>query len=214
MYERCLNEAERILAVEKDVIAPVKKVWKEVEKQGHRQGFEVPTLADFSAMLEGDSRFEFVPTHNFGEEPLEEGERDDSIEEAELETLGFYAGDRVKLRSVELTPEIIGDLIRRKVDLTMTALTKAWEARPQGDQEAEDQLLEILAKTQKLQREVKKTFSEERMKELSQAIAQAPDVKPSPKRAAKSRRKRKPPLKKVMPKKPIKPTRAKRSRKK
>jgi hypothetical protein len=170
VYERCLNEAERILASDKDVIAPVKKIWKQVEKQGEIQGFETPLLADFTALLEGDTRFEFMPSHDENGEPYDDLPTDDSGEEPELESLGFYSGDRVKLRRIELTPEIIGGLIRRKVDMTMDALTKAWERRPEGDQETEDQLLDILARTQKLQREVKKTFSEEKMKQLSRVI--------------------------------------------
>ena len=173
MYERCLNEAERILASDKDVIIAVKKVWAEVDKQGRKQGFEIPTLADFTALLEGDARFEFIPSLDENGEPPDMSARDDSPQEEELENLGFYSGDRVKLRSVELTPEVIGNLIRRKVDKTMDALTRAWERRPEGDQETEDQLLDILAKTQKLQREVKSTFSKDKMKQLEDALQPA-----------------------------------------
>lgn len=186
MFERCLNEAERILASDKDVIVPVKKVWMQVDKQGKKQGFEIPSLADFTVMLEADTRFEFMPSHSPGDDMFEEAAREgQAVEEAEMESLGFYSGDRVKLRGVELTPELIGDLIRRKVDMTMNALTQAWEKRPGGDQEAEDQLLEILAKTQKLQREVKKTFSDERMKELSTALKKT-KKKLSPKKPKKT----------------------------
>jgi hypothetical protein len=173
VYERCLNEAERILASEKDVIVPVKKIWEAVDRQGKKQGFEIPSLPDFTALLEGDSRFEFMPSLDENGDPMDGSQRDESDQQEELETLGFYSGDRVKLRSVELTPETLGGLIRRKVDLTMDALTKAWERRPEGDQDAEDQLLDILAKTQKLQREVKSTFSPEKMKELEAALNQA-----------------------------------------
>ncbi len=173
MYERCLNEAERILASDKDVIIPVKKIWESVDKQGKKQGFEIPTLPDFTALLEGDARFEFMPSLDENGDPMDGSQREESDQQEELETLGFYSGDRVKLRSVELTPETLGGLIRRKVDMTMVALTKAWERRPEGDQDAEDQLLDILAKTQKLQREVKNTFSPERMKELEAALDQS-----------------------------------------
>ncbi|HWP82686.1 MAG TPA: hypothetical protein VNN76_08530 [Bacteroidota bacterium] len=181
MYERCLNEAERILAMDKDVIVPVKKVWQEVVKQGKGQGFEVPSLADFETMLEADPRFEFMPSQRelFEEEDgLSEEER--AEEEAEMERLGFYSGDRIKLKRVELTPELLGGIIRRKVDRTMEALTKAWEMRPQDDKDTEDQLLDILARTQKLQREVKEAFSEERMA----AVAKTIKKKNSPKRTA------------------------------
>ncbi len=192
MYERCLNEAERILASDKDVIVPVKRIWDAVDKQARKQGFDIPSLPDFTALLEGDSRFEFMPSLDENGDPIDGSQRDESDQQEELETLGFYSGDRVKLKSVELTPETLGGLIRRKVDLTMDALTKAWERRPEGDQDAEDQLLDILAKTQKLQREVKSTFSPERMKELEQALSKA-------KKKASASRPKKPASKKRAP---------------
>ncbi len=61
MYERCLNEAERILATHRDVIVPVRQVWREVVEESKKQQFEVPDFADFTAMLEGDLRFDFLP---------------------------------------------------------------------------------------------------------------------------------------------------------
>lgn len=216
MHERCLNEAERILASDKDVIVPVKKIWKEVEKQGKVQGYETPTLADFTALLEGDKRFEFMPSHAENGGPFEEVSADDPVEEAELETLGFFSGDRVKLRSVELTPELIGGMIRRKVDMTMDALAKAWERRPDGDQDTEDQLLDILARTQKLQREVKKTFSEEKMKALSLVLRVGKKKeRPSTRKKAASRSKRAQPTPKKHRAKKLPPApRAKRGRRK
>ena len=186
MYERCLNEAERILASEKDVIVPVKKIWEAVEKQGRAQRFEIPALPDFTALLEGDTRFEFLASLDENGEPPEDLPREGTDQEEELESLGFYSGDRVKLRSVELTPEVIGGLIRQKVDMTMDALARAWERRPEGDSETEDQLLDILAKTQKLQREVKDTFSDERMKELEQILKKANHRNGSAKKASPS----------------------------
>jgi len=171
VYERCLNEAERILASDKDVIVAAKKLWIEVEEAGKRMGFEVPAFPDFSAMLEGDPRFEFLPLHKSVTEDLEDPvPHDGSPGETEMEQLGFFSGDRVKLRSVQLNPQLLGTIIRSKVDRTMSALTRAWEMRPEGDRATEDQLLEILAKTQKLQREVKKTFSDKRMTMLESSL--------------------------------------------
>jgi hypothetical protein len=221
VYERCLNEAERILASEKDVIVPVKKIWEAVDKQGKKQGFEIPALADFTALLEGDARFEFMPSLNESGEQPDESPPEESDQQEELESLGFYSGDRVKLRSVELTPEVIGGLIRRKVDMTMDALTKAWDRRPDGDQDTEDQLLDILAKTQRLQREVKHTFSAEKMKELEVALKKAQrkhsSVKPkkdASKKMAASKRKPKPAVKKLKAKKPTRTVQSKRPRRK
>lgn len=170
MYERSLNEAERILAADKDVIVAVKKVWLQVSREGTAQGFEVPQLSDFSAMLEGDPRFEFFPARDSLQDDLDHPPEDPAVEEAEMEQLGFFSGDRVKLKNVELTPSVLGTIIRSKVDRTMDALTKAWDLRPEGDRDTEDRLLEILAKTQKLQQDVKKTFSPGRMKRLESSL--------------------------------------------
>jgi hypothetical protein len=192
MYERCLNEAERILAADKDVIVAVKKVWVEVCREAQSQGFEVPQLSDFSAMLEGDPRFEFFPVRASLQDDLDYPREEDApSEEAEMEQLGFFSGDRVKLKNVELTPSLLGTIIRSKVDRTMDALTKAWELRPEGDQDTEDRLLEILAKTQKLQQEVKKTFSPGRMSRLEASMKKR--MKPSARKRPKSSVKRKSP---------------------
>lgn len=203
VYERCLNEAERILAADKDIIVPVKKVWMEVKRQAEEQNFEVPSFADLTAMMEADNRFEFMPVHNDLESDVGEGLSDDrDASEEELENLGFYSGDRVKLRRIELSPEIIGDVIRKKVDMTMEALAKAWEMRPQGDQETEDQLLEILSKTQKLQRQVKENFSEEKMKALSDASQrESKNPRQPPKKVSSKARKKKGAIKRSTPRK-------------
>ena len=181
MYERCLNEAERVLASDKDVIVAVKKIWSLVSEEGKRQGFDVPTFGDFSAMLEGDPRFEFLASHESVTEDLED-RFDDEDSPEEMEQLGFFSGDRVKLRKVDLTPTMLGSIIRSKVDRTMTALTKAWELRPNGDQETEDKLLEILARTQKLQKEVSTTFSDQRMESLEKSLKTGPRKRKTPRR--------------------------------
>ncbi len=152
--------------------------------------------------------------------PTEPPHEESGLQE-EMGSLGFYSGDRVKLRTVELTPEVIGGLIRRKVDMTMDALTKAWNRRPRGDQDTEDQLLDILAKTQKLQREVKDTFSAEKMKELDIALKKAqkqhPAIKPkkdAPKRKLGPKKKPKPAAHQPKVKKPARVPQSKRPRRK
>lgn len=103
MYERCLNEAERLLATSKEIILPVKDVWKLLAAEGKRRSFDVPALTDFDALLEGDKRFEILSAQTEPEdiEPLlsEDGEEVDS----NLGTLGFYPEDRVKLRRASFT---------------------------------------------------------------------------------------------------------------
>jgi hypothetical protein len=184
VYERCLHEAQRILAADKDVIVPVKKVWNEVLREGRSQSFEVPALADFTALLEADPAFEFMSAHNGVLDDMEEERAEDMTEEEEnLERMGFYAGDRVKLKRITLTPEALGGILRSKVDRTVDALAKAWEQRPPGDSETEDRLLSIIEETRKLQRDVKQAFSAEKLKRITKALKhQEPSPAPARKR--------------------------------
>ena len=105
MYERSLSEAERVLAAHKEVIVTVKTVWHEVVKHSKRQKFEVPSIADFTTMLEADSRFEFVPAHQSVVETVGLPQDDQDAEELELESLGFFGEDRVKLKQVKVVGE-------------------------------------------------------------------------------------------------------------
>jgi hypothetical protein len=98
VYEKCLNEAELILAVRQEPLMPVRKVWEEIVKRSKIKGFEVASLSDFSAMLEGDSRFQIIPSQIKIQED-EEVSPDIEIEDSDMEQLGFFAEDRVKLRS-------------------------------------------------------------------------------------------------------------------
>ena len=88
MYERCLNEAERTLAAQGADPIPVKDVWESVSHSALNSGFEIPALADFSALLEGDRRFEIIPASEdeeknasglFAEEEEEGGAGEDGV---------------------------------------------------------------------------------------------------------------------------------------
>jgi hypothetical protein len=102
MYERCLNEAERLLATSKEVIVPIKEVWKLLSAEGKNRSLDIPALTDFNALLEGDKRFEIISAQTEPDEIesllSEDGEEIDSS----LGTLGFYPEDRVKLRRIKL----------------------------------------------------------------------------------------------------------------
>ena len=92
-----------MLATSKEVVLPIKEVWKSLAAEGKRQSFDVPALTDFDALLEGDKRFEILSAQTEPDELdaaiLENGEEID----ANLGTLGFYAADRVKLRRIAFT---------------------------------------------------------------------------------------------------------------
>lgn len=182
MYNHILDEAERLLEQDEDVIVAVKKLWVHVRQTAEDNDWQMPSLAEFTTLLMQDDRFEFMPEQESIDEEEDFPEEDREEEESEAERFGFYSGQRVKLARIQLTPERLGSIIRRKVDDTMDALMKAWEERPEGDQETEDKLLDALSQTQKLQHEVKETFSEEKMKSLGEALAKDQRTEASKKR--------------------------------
>jgi len=107
MFEKCLNEAELILSTQKDPLVPVRKVWEELNRTAKAKEFDVASLADFSAMLEGDKRFQIIPASvkSPEEEVFSEGE----LEDDDMENLGFYAEDRVKLRNRRMIDPVINE---------------------------------------------------------------------------------------------------------
>ena len=108
MYERCLNEAELILSVQQEPLAPVRQVWEEIVKRSKIKGFEVAALSDFSAMLEGDNRFQIVPAQIKIQED-DEILPDIEIADSDMEQLGFFSEDRVKLRSRKIVETVISE---------------------------------------------------------------------------------------------------------
>ena len=105
---RCLNEAESVLSLQQEPLTPVRKVWEEISKRSKLKGFEVASLSDFSAMLEGDRRFQIVPGQMHVQED-EEGVPDVDVEDSEMGQLGFFAEDCVKLRSKKIIETIINE---------------------------------------------------------------------------------------------------------
>ena len=129
MYEKCLNEAELILSNQQDPLMPVCKVWEEIVTRSKIKRFEVASLSDFSAMLEGDNRFQIVPAQKKTQED-EEIPPDIEIEDSEMEQLGFLSEDRVKLRSKRIIDSVVSEdeeevgSIRRKAFAGQTSKSK------------------------------------------------------------------------------------------
>jgi len=129
VYEKCLNEAELVLSVKQEPLAPVRQVWEEIVKRSKTKGFEVASLSDFSAMLEGDNRFQIVPAQIKIQED-EESLPDVEIEDSEMEHLGFFSEDRVKLRSRRIVETTINEdeeevgSIRRRAFVGQTVKSK------------------------------------------------------------------------------------------
>jgi hypothetical protein len=119
VYERCINEAELILTTQKDAQAPVRKIWEEVVRRAKTEMFAVATLSDFSTMLEGDRRFLIIPAQIKNPED-QETPIDAELEDSEMEHLGFFSEDQVKLRAARVLEhptseddEEIGSIRRR-----------------------------------------------------------------------------------------------------
>jgi len=139
-----------ILEMEPDFFVPVKKLWQELREEGLVPDIE---LKGFHRLLADDARFEFAPGVDY-KEGIDDPELAQEMER-EMEALGFYSGPRVKLTSREMTAEDVFAAMSRSLARMNQALQGAWETRPEGDREVEDQLLDILATGQKLEREIR-----------------------------------------------------------
>jgi hypothetical protein len=126
VYERCINEAELILTTQKDAQAPVRKIWEEVARRAKGEGFAVATLSDFSTMLEGDRRFLIIPAQIKNPDD-QETPSDTELEDLEMERLGFFSEDQVKLRAARVVERPISEddeeigSIRRRAFVSHTA---------------------------------------------------------------------------------------------
>ncbi len=138
-----------VLAADEEFIVPLKKLWLQAQAAGVAQGV---SLEAFAQTLEADGRFEFYEGIDFGDGDPEERQA--------MEELGYFSGPRVRLLAREITASDMAGAIKRCTDRMLEALQEAWELRPQDDEEAETELLEMLAMAQKLQREVNQIMAE------------------------------------------------------
>jgi len=83
------------------------------------------------------------------------------LSQNDLKHIGFNDGPRVMLKDRIPTNSELIEFLLNKADQTFETLKKAWDIRPDNNQLIEDQLLKALAKSQKLQRELKEVFKEE-----------------------------------------------------
>ncbi|MFZ1978380.1 MAG: hypothetical protein WAV76_10540 [Bacteroidota bacterium] len=116
MYERSLNEAEIFIRAQKDPVLPVRKVWEDVARLAKAEQFEIASLPDFTALLDADKRFQIIPAHNeneISEVDLAEGD----LEGEEMEHLGFFPEDRVRLRAIPVVPEVEAALPEEEEDV-------------------------------------------------------------------------------------------------
>jgi hypothetical protein len=146
-----------IMRTDPDFYVPVKKLWLMLQGEGLAIDMEMEELY---RMLANDERFEFTDgvdhTLGFEDDPEFRNELD-----REMEAQGFYSGPRVKLVSREMTAEDVFAAMTRSVARMNEALQGAWDTRPEADTELDDQLLDILAAGQKLEREIQRLIEEQ-----------------------------------------------------
>ena len=150
MDNRTITRVIEVLETDPDFFVPVKKLWLMLQGEGLALDVE---LEDFYHMLLDDERFELTPGVDHKEGFEDDPEFAEEMER-EMEALGFYTGPRVKLISREMTAENVFAAMARSLARMNDALQGAWDTRPEGDQDLEDQLLDILAAGQKLEREI------------------------------------------------------------
>ena len=149
-----LEKVVFILEEAESFIVPVKWVCGMLEKESSTLDFTVEGL---TKKLMKDNRFRlFTEQRLSGMKEIKW-----ALSEEEQEKLGFYRGPRVMLKDRIPTRKEMVTFLLNKVDQTYDTLKQAWDIRPKEDEDAEDQLLEALAKAQKLQRELRGILSEQ-----------------------------------------------------
>jgi hypothetical protein len=155
MSKELLDAVEEILKNDADVVIPAKKIWRMLQFAEEFQKISVLPFREFVHLLREDERFEFLPPVQYGGmfDGLTEEEK--AEREREMEELGFFSGERIKLREVKLTGEVLATMIEKSVNKMMRALQGAWSTKPE-DPEAEKKLLEIMKRAKKLQGDIQK----------------------------------------------------------
>jgi hypothetical protein len=163
MNNTFLDTAEKLLTNDPEVIVPIKRLWKQSLDASIDRN--LPTLNEFTDALAHDDRFEFISAEwasvaadtDVSEQPARERET--------MENVGIYAESHVKLRRIQITPTLLAGIMSKKIDTTIEALMHAWDIRPQGDSETEDQLLQILVQAKKLQHDLRALLAEKSSRE-------------------------------------------------
>lgn len=117
MFEKLLNETEKLLIDQEEKEVPILDLWQMMIKHSKKHRYEVPVnVRDFECLLEADKRFVFIkPDIQLPEVELGEDEGDyevgeDYFEVEEIEKVGFDERQLVGLQSkVEDTADSYGE---------------------------------------------------------------------------------------------------------
>ncbi|MCK5146092.1 hypothetical protein KAR48_05010 [bacterium] len=143
-----LEKILRLVIKQDNFIVPVRWILRKL-------GPEVPLSEnELTSFFESDNRFQVYTG-------LDVDEDDGPISQfsiSEQEGMGIYQGPKVMLKDrLPDRGQIVSFLIN-KADQTYDALLRAWDIRPEKNVTVEDQLLEALARAQKLKRELREAL--------------------------------------------------------
>lgn len=165
MDNELLDITEKVLETHGEVILPIKKLWTILQFGDEYEGIEVPVLSEFTELLRSDERFEFMHPIDYTGVFSDLSAEERRSREIEMEEAGFFSGERVKLKRIALTGDVLARMIERSSERMMQALAKAWEAEPR-DQKEEKRLLVIMEKAQQLQKDVQRIVEQLREKDV------------------------------------------------
>ncbi len=141
------------LKEEKDFVVAAKKIWKKIKAQPPWEKLSFEEFLDTAQKSPEIDVIGSADENPFKDSGLTKEEMEKEVRE--MEKMGYYFGPSLVLKSHVPTPEELAGFLQSKVDQAYDTLLKAWENRPTGDPESEDQLLSILAEVQKLRREIR-----------------------------------------------------------
>ena len=150
MQAQSLARVIEILETDPDFFVPVKRLWLTLQEEGLET--DIP-LHQFRKELSTDTRFEMTEPIDLQKELGNDPELADVISE-EMESLGLYSGQQVKLVSREMSAVDVFNALGRSLKQMNQALKSAWDSRPEGDQSLEAQMMQILDAGEQLEHEI------------------------------------------------------------
>ena len=172
-FEKISNAVEDILRYHKDVIVSIREIRNKLVDDYNYVDLEESKL---SAVILNDPRFEYIEMPDYFDN-FNDTEKNIFNEQKQLiEEMGFYSGPRVKLASIEIEYDKIIEILRRKVDTMMEILIALWDRRPENDNYTEDQLLAILARAQRMQREIKSLSENDQITDIIHFLRKTSDL--------------------------------------
>jgi len=144
-----LSRSEELLEDAPEIFVSVEKLWKKLREEGVGESL---SFEDYRRALEEDERFEFLSG-------IRKQPGLGTPETAGLDALS--SGTFVKLASREITVEDVFAAMAKSLAQMNEAFASAWETRPEGDEEIETHLQEIMDAGERLEQEVKTLIEKE-----------------------------------------------------